>query len=390
MKSYTSYRFKLLFLFMILTAVLLVSCKKTTSQSEDRNENAAVSNSAEQNERLNEDLHEDDGEEPQVIINGTQVNLGEITLEELIQKCGLTCEYILENEGEDNPRARYALKTELIDERNNIKIYAEIESGIGEKETDIKNRTVCGLTFERSEKENTDSVSVDGVCIGDAEEDVEKAFGTPDSTATFGDGYGINCRFRKGKKYDLAVDLFRGEVSFIEIHRRSNEELTLFETFKTKWDESESTKNVTIKSLSLQVPANSRITHDAVWIGNSVKCRISREDRGDGTENSTDEADLYRECFVEFLDTNFRLNMEYEKGYVDGNPAVYFGRKYKDKDDGKEYYHSGVVFVTDYYVYWCSCTTPAEDENSRLVAGKILSSIKVIEPLPMRIINMFD
>ena len=54
---------------------------------------------------------------------------------------------------------------------------------------------------------------------------------------------------------------------------------------------------------------------------------------------------------------------------------------YVYEKDGKEYFHSGAVFVTDYYVYWYSYTTLAEDENSRLTANKILSSIKVKRPI---------
>ena len=124
-------------------------------------------------------------------------------------------------------------------------------------------------------------------------------------------------------------------------------------------------------------------------IGDSVKCRISREDREYTAENKTDEADLYRECFVELTDSLYGTNVEYEKGYVDGNPAVYFNHKYKDEEDGKEYYRSGVVFVTDYYMYWCTYTTLAEDENNRSAAGKILSSIKAEEPLLERISSLF-
>ena len=385
MKSYRNCRLKPLFLFMILTAALLVSCQKISPQGEARNENADHSNSAEPNEQLNGDLNED--EEMSVIVNGIRVNLGEITLEELIQKCGLTSDYTVKNEGVDNPKARYALKTELIGEGNNIRIYAEIERE--EKETDLKNQTVCGLSIERSEPVKTDTVSVDGVCIGDSMDDVNKAFGSPDITCPFADGYGKNCRFRKGKMYDLTVDLYQGEVSRIEIHRLTTDELTLFESFKSKWDESDQTKNMTIKSLSLRVPCNSIFINNSVMIGDSVKCRISREDREYTAENKTDEADLYRECFVELTDSLYGTNVEYEKGYVDGNPAVYFNHKYKDEEDGKEYYRSGVVFVTDYYMYWCTYTTLAEDENNRSAAGKILSSIKAEEPLLERISSLF-
>ena len=317
-------------------------------------------------------------------INGGQIARYSIPTSKLEK---VTSDYTVKNEGVDNPKARYALKTELIGEGNNIRIYAEIERE--EKETDLKNQTVCGLSIERSEPVKTDTVSVDGVCIGDSMDDVIKAFESPDITCPFADGYGKNCRFRKGKMYDLTVDLYQGEVSRIEIHRLTTDELTLFESFKSKWDESDQTKNMTIKSLSLRVPCNSIFINNSVLIGDSVKCRISREDREYTAENKTDEADLYRECFVELTDSIYGTNVEYEKGYVDGNPAVYFNHKYKDEEDGKEYYRSGVVFVTDYYMYWCTYTTLAEDENNRSAAGKILSSIKAEEPLLERISSLF-
>ena len=363
----------------LLTIPLLISCKKTSSSEEKQKENAALSNSSVQTEQLNENSSKD--EEILVIINGTQVNLGEVTLENLLQKSGLTSEYIVETVGKNNPKVREALKTELINERKDIRIYAEIEKEKGEKESEIKNRTVCGLTIEKSETGKSDSVSIGGVCLGDSEDDVIKAFGSPDFSDSYGDGYGTRYRFKKNKKYDLSVDLYRGEVSWIEIRHLSTEELNLFETFNSRWDESDKTRKATLKSLSLRVPYNSRILNNSILIGDSVQCKISRSNRDNVTENSTDEADLYRECFWDLIDTRFRANVEYEKGYVDGNPAVYFNHKYNDEKDGKEYYHSGAVFVTDYYVYWYSYTTLAEDENSRLTANKILSSIKVKKPI---------
>ena len=72
----------------LLTIPLLISCKKTSSSEEKQKENAALSNSSVQTEQLNENSSKD--EEILVIINGTQVNLGELTLENLLQKSGLT------------------------------------------------------------------------------------------------------------------------------------------------------------------------------------------------------------------------------------------------------------------------------------------------------------
>lgn len=197
----------------LLTIPLLISCKKTSSSEEKQKENAALSNSSVQTEQLNENSSKD--EEILVIINGTQVNLGELTLENLLQKSGLTSEYNVETVGKNNPKVREALETELIDERKDIRIYAEIEKEKGEKESEIKNRTVCGLTIEKSETGKSDSVSIGGVCLGDSEDDVIKAFGSPDFSYSYGDGYGTSYRFKKNKKYDLSVDLYRGEVSSV-------------------------------------------------------------------------------------------------------------------------------------------------------------------------------
>ncbi|MBQ8054165.1 MAG: hypothetical protein IJ198_10235 [Lachnospiraceae bacterium] len=383
MKSNAFEQLTLFVTIALLTIPLLISCKKTSSSEEIQKENAALSNSAVQTEQLNENASKD--EEILVIINGAQVNLGELTLENLLQKSGLTSEYTVETVGKNNPKVREALKTELIDERKDIRIYAEIEKEKGDKESGLKNGTVCGLTIEKpatgSEKGKGDSVSIGGVFLGDSEDDVKKAFGSPDFSDSYGDGYGTNYRFKKNKKYDLSVDLYRSEVSRIEIRRLPTEELNLFEAFNSRWDESDKTRKATLKSLSLRVPYNSRIINNSILIGDSVQCKISRSNRDNVTENSTDEADLYRECFWDLIDTRFRANVEYEKGYVDGNPAVYFNHKYNDEKDGKEYFHSGAVFVTDYYVYWYSYTTLAEDENSRLTANKILSSIKVKRPI---------
>ena len=383
MKSNAFEQLTLFVTIALLTIPLLISCKKTSSSEEIQKENAALSNSAVQTEQLNENASKD--EEILVIINGAQVNLGELTLENLLQKSGLTSEYTVETVGKNNPKVREALKTELIDERKDIRIYAEIEKEKGDKESGLKNGTVCGLTIEKpatgSEKGKGDSVSIGGVFLGDSEDDVKKAFGSPDFSDSYGDGYGTNYRFKKNKKYDLSVDLYRSEVSRIEIRRLPTEELNLFEAFNSRWDESDKTRKATLKSLSLRVPYNSRIINNSILIGDSVQCKISRSNRDNVTENSTDEADLYRECFWDLIDTRFRANVEYEKGYVDGNPAVYFNHKYNDEKDGKEYFHSGAVFVTDYYVYWYSYTTLAEDENSRLTANKILSSIKVKIPI---------
>lgn len=73
-----------------------------------------------QDEQQKVNTYEDD--EILIIINGEQVNLGELTLEELIQKSGLTSEYTVETEGKNNPKVREALKTELISERKDISI----------------------------------------------------------------------------------------------------------------------------------------------------------------------------------------------------------------------------------------------------------------------------
>lgn len=372
MNSYKHNRFYFLFMIIFLAIGLLASCEKASPSGKKQNDSTSM-----QDEQQQVNTYEDD--EILVTINGEQVNLGELTLEELIQKSGLTSKYTVETEGKNNPKVREALKTELISERKDIRIYAEIEKERGEKETEIKNRTVCGLTIEKSESGKEDSVSIGGVCIGDSEDDVIKAFGSPDFSVSYGDGYGTNYRVKKNKEYDLTVDLFRNEVSRIEIRRMSIEELNLFETFKSKWDESDKTRKATLKSLSLRIPYNSRIMNDSILIGNSVQCKISKGDREYETE--TDESDLYRECFWDLINTKYRTNVEYEKGYVDGNPAVYFNHRYNNDEDGKEYYHSGVVFATDSYIYRYYYTTLAEDENSRLTANKILSSIKVKESL---------
>ena len=108
----------------LLTIPLLISCKKTSSSEEKQKENAALSNSSVQTEQLNENSSKD--EEILVIINGTQVNLGELTLENLLQKSGLTSEYNVETVGKNNPKVREALETELIDERTDIRIYEHI------------------------------------------------------------------------------------------------------------------------------------------------------------------------------------------------------------------------------------------------------------------------
>ena len=382
-KNYNLFKFLLI---MLMALVSSVSCAKApNTKEEQKNEVSSTGFSPETVVHGQSSDNPSAAEEISVVVNGAQIELGEVTLGELIQKSGFTCEYKLIED--DDHIWNDTLTIELGANESGVEIYVEIE---GEKAQDaevLKKRIVRGITVKGSDliesNIESNSVLVGGVHPGSSADDANNALGQADMSLSYYDGYGIYRRYKKDRTCEIAVDDFRGIVQSIEIRRMSAEEVRVFEDFAQRWNESDDTKEVTVASLSIKVPVNARIVNStAIQINDSLQCEVSEYDRWSDEVDTSDEEEAYHECFVELLDTRYGIDAKYEKGYLDSKPAVYFIYRYTDEDDGTEYYHNGVLFVAGRHFYRAAYITPAADESNRLIGNKTLSSIKVTTVRP--------
>lgn len=314
-------------------------------------------------------------EEIPLFINGTQVELGEITLEELIDSCNLSCDYI----ASDNNKAG-TVEVELITEDSDKRVYAEIYNGKGAEETDLKDRLVYGVSIYNTGQEISDLVVIGDLCTGDSSSDVETRFGNADLHDTFSDGYGTLQKYCIDKTYDITIDTMRGTVTYMEMSRRIPDELEAFEGFKQEWLDTDRTKKIKLGGFSMRIPAESIITktHDQIVVDyNTLHCSISRDKLDNELVHEDIQRDSYAVCFRELIDTAFRSDVDFEKSQIDDYPAVYYHHRYIDEEDGKEHDYSGVIIATKRFVYRFSYSTLTSNEEDIESGNKMISSIRV-------------
>lgn len=314
-------------------------------------------------------------EEIPIFINGTEVELGEITLEELINSCNLSCDYIASN----NKKADI-VEVELITEDSDKRVYAEIYNGKGTEETDLKDRFVYGVSIYNTGQEISDLVAIGDLRTGDSSADVETRFGEADLHDTFGDGYGTVQKYCIDKTYDITIDTMRGTVTYMEMSRRTPDDMEAFEGFKQGWLDTDRTKKIKLGGFSMRIPAESIITktHDQIVVDhNTLHCSISRDKLDNELVHEDIQRDLYAACFRELIDTAFRSDVDFEKSQIDDYPAVYYHHRYIDEEDGKEHDYNGVIIATNRFVYRFSYSGLASNEEDIENSNKMISSIRV-------------
>lgn len=331
---------------------------------------------------------------PSVIVNGTEIELGTMLLQEFLETVGMDndLEYDPSEQVEDESSPLYVgLKD------SNLRVMLERPQN-GET-SDIEGLTVCGVAYNAQNEygfngfteedkakysvQKDSTVTIGGICVGCKDEEADSAFGAPSETGSFNDGYSLMRGYRVEGNTKIKITSTLGEVDSVWIYRPSDAQSDAgknhninYEDWQ-KWEESESTKEVLYgNDLILRIPESwVAVENEGVLqIYRSVdekgmfQCSVRKQEL-DASVIYGNEEDLYARMSSPFE----KHRIDHKSGLFLDCPAVFYNIQ-SSEEDGETYDEVGVVFAMNNCEYEMRYKVSADDDENRAIGEKILSS----------------
>ncbi len=358
-----------------------------------------------------------------VFINGAEIKLGEMTLQEVSDLTGFTVELqVKEKDEEDSDQLKW-LKLVTGDEEK--KVFVGVDSRENNDEDELWESAVRGvcincfngrgnieLIHNGYELARTELVTIGGICAGESGDFVEEVFGVPYGSGSFFDGFRYYREYAF-RNYELEFTSTQGIVDYISIILTDSDVVVpdeiegkitgeteglrkevqeLRSSNELKWEESDSIKECAYCDITVTVPQKLQIFEGAGEDEDALLCKSERDQfnlwvsgtplYGQSSSKEMHEEQLSEEeIFIRmmYILRNYntrRIEVEFERGSFLGCPAYWFYGRHV-KDDGSIRDEVGVVFATVHYIHKLYYYAQVDDENAKSMGEKIINSVTI-------------